>query len=693
MHAFAVTTLCALGALTLLPGEALAHGGIYPGPRDTTPPGGGRGGGRPGGPGDVGPTTPGPGGPAAPAPGGPVTPGGPTGPTTGGPGNPPKAQPGRSRGGIEFVDDLTTWTFWWERNKDQFLRLKQAVHEMGPTTGSDEIFVGATRRREARDLLRPTANEVQGLILPELKKTLDATENRDIATSCMVAMAKIGKDHADFRLVDVFAPRLRRHDQEVRETAALAIGLGGIGSERELDLLTGLALDRDVGRTACDGEVDFRTRSFALYGLGLTANATSSIATKRRAFEVFSAVLADRSVPQRDLAVAALSGLGLLALDPAEAAQAKLRDEVLTLLEAFYLEERGVGDQLVQAHCPTAIARLIGRDEDRAEHFRELFAADLAGKGKAKRAADDIARSCALALGQLVRPYTDKDAAKCADGRYSRLLLDSYEKARDRQTRYFAIMALGQIGGDENRAALLRAFDQGQKESEKPWCALALGVQCFRQYEADAKASRAPRIDGLVTKTLIDAFRDAKTPELTSSLGVALGLARATDAADDMRSRMLDVVAQEQVAGYLAIGLALMDDRRSIEDLRALLPKAVRRPQLLMQTAVALGKLGDKQAAYDLQAMLSSGETNLAKLSAVAAGLGFIGDQRTIAPLIRLMNDTNLGPLARAFAVAALGGVADKELLPWNAKLATDCNYRAAVETLTSNATGVLDIL
>jgi len=31
--------------------------------------------------------------------------------------------------------------------------------------------------------------------------------------------------------------------------------------------------------------------------------------------------------------------------------------------------------------------------------------------------------------------------------------------------------------------------------------------------------------------------------------------------------------------------------------------------------------------------------------------------------------------------------------LPWNTPLTVDCNYAAAVDTLTNGATGVLDIL
>ena len=82
-----------------------------------------------------------------------------------------------------------------------------------------------------------------------------------------------------------------------------------------------------------------------------------------------------------------------------------------------------------------------------------------------------------------------------------------------------------------------------------------------------------------------------------------------------------------------------------------------------------------------------------AKLSAIASAIGFIGDKRSIQPLTKLLFDDQLGELSRAFAAVALGGIADKEDLPWNSKIGSNTNYRAAVETLTNRQTGVLDIL
>ena len=261
-QAFSIV-LFAAGALTLLTTYAEAHGGNYRGPPDVVPPGPGGGGGGRGGP---GPTTGGPAEPSAPRPGGPTAPGtgGVPGPTT--PGSGPSgggATAPVTGGSAPPETDVTTWDVWWEFNKDSFLSLKDAVDAGGPITGDEFFHLGNTRRATERGM-RPTRAEAL-VVLPTLKKAIDSGDNRDIASATMIAMAKIGQDHPDFTLRSVFEPRLRRGDQEVRETAALALGIAGQVSQGELQLLAGLALENAEGRAAAGGSVNVRTRSFALY--------------------------------------------------------------------------------------------------------------------------------------------------------------------------------------------------------------------------------------------------------------------------------------------------------------------------------------------------------------------------------------------------------------------------------------------
>ena len=201
-----------------------AHGGQYRGPGDLVPPGGGGRGGTTGRP--TGPSTGGPSGPSAPAPTGPATggPASPTGGPTGGPGGTGPVTGGR---GYRPSIDLTGWQFWWEFNKDPFIRLRDAIHRGGPQTGDDNYYLGNTRK-SAKNSLEPTLEDKLN-ILATLKRAMDSTNNVDITTACMIAMAKVGMNHPDFKLIDVFRPHLASKNQEVRETAALALGIAALG--------------------------------------------------------------------------------------------------------------------------------------------------------------------------------------------------------------------------------------------------------------------------------------------------------------------------------------------------------------------------------------------------------------------------------------------------------------------------------
>jgi hypothetical protein len=225
----------------------LAHGGQYRGPGDVVPPGGGRGRGT-GGPAIPGPGGPGTGGPGYPGTGGPAGPGtgGPAGPGTGGPGGPGGGPGGPTTGvgGVNLYDDLTGWAFWWEFNKDKYIKLKDAIHGNGVQTGSDGYYLGPTRKPTAQNILKPSNEDLVNNIMPALRKAMDSTENRDILTACMVALAKIGQNHPDFKLSDIFKKYINSPNQEVQETAVLSLGIAGKATEDDIDTLIKIALGK-----------------------------------------------------------------------------------------------------------------------------------------------------------------------------------------------------------------------------------------------------------------------------------------------------------------------------------------------------------------------------------------------------------------------------------------------------------------
>lgn len=616
--------------------DAAAHGGQYRGPAPV-----------PLSPGSAGPLTPGPGS------GGPRTGGG-TAPSTG-------------------------WQLWWEFHKDPFLDLKRALDAVGTITGSDEFFMGASRRTQTVALAPSAADVVDG-ILPALKRALDRSDQRDIVSACLVAMAKIGRDHPQFAILDAMRPHLRSGDQEVRETAALAMGIAALPAA--LPDLAALASDSSAGRELVGrGEVDARTRAFACYGLGLLAHASDKLYTKLRCAQVLeevlratTATLSDRNVP-----VGAIQGLRLL--HPGDDEQGrKLRDETVASLFAYFRKKAGPGEQEVQAHVPPAIARLLGRGGDAEGKYKEAFAAELTGASG--RHSNSLVQSAAIALGVLCEPVA-------ADQKYVDALLACAQSGKDEQARYFATMALAEIGGAATRNALLKMYQLSGKSMRRPWAALALGVLAFRAQEADDGAEP----DAVIGEALRAQLEEQSNDEYRAAIAVALGLCKHAPAADDLLAMLAEYRKRDELAGYLCIGLALLGEQRAVEAIRDIVTTSGHRPELLRQAAVALGRLGDKAAADQLLTVLADPDGNLTRMSAIAGSLGFIGDRRTIAPLITILEDATVSPLSRAFAAVALGGIGEKERFRWNSKIAVDVNYRAAVETLTNGSTGILDLL
>lgn len=674
-----LTLLATLATMAMSPQEASAHGGSYrqpncsigsPNSRNVPPASTGQGT-------SASPSN----GPASPSSGSaaPTTSGSPTGsgPSTGPAGIGPS-----SGGGMSVGEDLTRWRFWWEFNKDSYIDVKSSGLAGRAVVGGDSFFMGAGKKVGARDSQRVTAAHAMTVIMPALKRALDATDQRDITSSCMVAMAKIGRDHPDFRILDVLRERLSSRDLEIRETAAIAMG---ISHQREsvVDLIH-LATDSIAGRRLCDrAEVDDRTRSFACYGLGLVAANSSDPELKARILDALTdEILKHTGASSRNVRVAAINTIALLNPDDTRAGRTLLL-KASNVLHDFWMRDVGPGEQLIQAHVPPAIAKLLESHDDLGLRamFKDTFRSSLQAKPGSDRRISQITQSCAIALGRLTRPE-DADAREI-----SATLHTYYQNGKDQQTRYFCLIALAQIGGADNLETLLRALDRGKKVLEKPWAALALGVMA----RATLEAGGSP--DPAIQERLRATFAVTRTPDTQAALAIALGLAGCKDAAPELRALLLRDQQKDELAGYLCIALALMDDQEALGPIRTLVQSSVRRPELLRQAAVALGKLGDFNVTEMLGKRLREGSTNLLSMSALASALGFIGDRRSVDPLVSMLLDEGLADLTRAFAAVALGDIADKDPLPWNSAIARDMNYRAAVETLTNQQSGILDIL
>lgn len=683
----------------LLAGAAFAQCEPYVPPGEPGPAtgggGSGPGGGRPwGGPGDTVPTGPGTGAPRQPKVTGPIevpkstgpttgqpSPSAPmpTRPTTGGPTGPatpvpaPGLVPGRTGPrGMPLEDDETTWPRWWDLNGDDFLGQGLANT---PQTGADTFYLGTRRREQGGRRRLPDARVIETSVLPALRAALAGSNDRELGAACLLALARIGAQRAPFALGEVFVAYLTAPDQVVRETAALALGLAGGRDGYRQSLLASLAADDEVGRRLAGGPVRERTRAFAAYGLGLAANATDSVAAKERAFAALAALLEVDA--GREVKVAALHAIGLLQLDGRAYGEVRLQQQALETLADFLRRDVVGTERIVQAHCPTAMARLLPRGSALARRYAAVFAAELAGRSRTERHDHMVAQSCALALGRIVAA---DGAADDTDAPFRQTLLDTWRGHKDPQTRYFAMLALGRIGGDGTRELLLREFDRANRTQQKPWCALALGLLAHERAVPDR----------LLVDTLTAALRANKEPGLCGALAVALGLARATEAAPLLRERLLANQQQDQLAAHLCDALALLGDGQSVGVLRQVLDGAKRRPELLEAAATALGRLGDGEVGSRLAAMLAADGSHEER-AAAARALALVGDERVLPALLATLASPAAADGVRAHAATVLGAIADARQKPWCQPLASDANYRAAVATLTDRSSGVLD--
>ncbi len=620
--------VCLLGA-TLLAATLPAHGGAYRGPLPSVP----------------GPTTPG-------------------GPTTGGPGS--------RTTGASGSTDRTRWQLWWEFNKDAYLRRRPG--EGGVTEGGIELPSG----------LPVTLDHKRNAILPALRRLMRTTSNRDITSSCMVALAKIGIDHEDFQILPLLSKQLRRGDQEIRETAALALGIAQ--RTDAIPLLQSLLHDTSDGHRLMQQErVDDRTRAFAAYGLGVIATGTPDLTVKNQVFEALVPLLADGREDDRDVLVAVINAIRLVDPSPEKGPRhVRLAWRCLAALEDYLRLDLGVGRQVIQAHVAPALARILGRG-DTDDHHRVKRGLAEALLGRDRRNAT-LAQSAALALGVMVAPREERDA----DAVYATALRRAIDQHRDVQVRYFSTLALGQIGGEANLQALT-ALWRDSKGADRSWAALALGL--LAHHAPEVTGQQGPSVAQRVGTLLVDGLDTTRNPEDLSAHAVALGLAGHRSAAEQLRTMLKKYRNQQELAGYLCVGLALMDDRHAIPLMVDILRDARRRPVLMAQAAVALARLQERGAAEVLHPMLRRTDHQSITLAAAASALGWIGDDHSVEPLLKVVGAEKMPKLLRAFAVASIGMIADHDWLPWNAAIARDMNYRAMVGTLSNGASGVLDIL
>ena len=541
--------------------------------------------------------------------------------------------------------DLTDWEFWWEHHKNRFLA------------------------RDSHGVARVDSRTVLDRILPQLECVLATDPSRDVVAACLIALAKLGKSHHQIAMLDTFRERLGSKERSVSHAAVLAMGI-----------LARIEAVPDLRRIVAAHAADSGSRSRALLALGLIAQANPSLRAKRDALSAARDVLLAAGPVERELGVAAVVTISLLGPDLENPTGRALWVEAVDALEALLDRDLGANAAFVQAHVPTALARLCTGVEPaelrpRVEECRRRWLATV----RAGAAQPDLCvQSAILALGRACAPTDDEATA---------LLAEYQRRGADTQARNFATIALGEIGGSSARTTLLAILRGGSKALERPWAALALGVLVAK--DVDRKGT-----DDEIDAALRDALT-VRNPSTLAAVALALGLTRSTTAAPQLAQLLETNLNKDDLAGYLATALALLRDPESHARLVELFSQSYRRPDRARHLAVALQSFGDPAALPVLCERFGDSGAHVfhpTTLAAIARAVGSLGDAAAIDPAIKVLWDPESNPRRRVAAVAALGAFADRAEQPWNQVILRDLNYRATSFTLSQQSTGILTI-
>jgi len=565
---------------------------------------------------------------------------------------------------------MTAWTFWWEFNKDPFLNLRERIRNRQAISGDDESL-GRGLKQESTAGLSPTRRD-QDRVLQTLMSILQKKPaNVDLISSALVAIAKIGGDKDYLPLIRGY---LESRTQEIQETAALALGISA--RLEAAPILLALASDNPEGRKfVASKAVSFRTRSFACYGLGLIAHDCRSPKLERRIFSEMKALIEPGRAVRSDIQVAALHAMRLLNPEDTEAGRTLRKDVADYLLDFSTREDKAHGSR-VRSHGLSALARIVGHHALGRDYKKGLYKA----YSKRKKIRPFLDQSLLQAMGWM---------CSSEDAELTAWIRQRVERSRNQDARHFGMIALGRIGGEDNRAWLMRRLAKTSKRMDKPWYALSIALL----HHGDNGASSDDLRRRSDAATLHHLFRKEKNRTVAAGIAIALGILDYKDASLDILDRLEQIQKHDQPAGYMALALGMMGEAEARPTLRHLVDHSKRRDQLLMQVSIGLGLLGDPEITGKLVALLEGRHTTAAVYGSVATALGFLNNRNSIEPLIQLLKNQEVPDLSRAFAAVSLGLVAEKESLPWNSKIAAGSNYVANFETLTGGSLGVLDIL
>lgn len=537
---------------------------------------------------------------------------------------------------------LDGWQLWWQHNRDRFLDLRGSLRENTTVSGSPALLTGRGRKHRARRGQRVDESTLRGVVVPALLEVLRESDDGEMLDSALVALARSAPADLSAEAVAACEPLLAHRELSVQAAAALALGL--LDQARSQGLLLSLARDDSRGRAAVGGgQVPDRVRAHAAFAAGAAADG--------RGLHHLLRLVGDLPASERELAACALSGLGMEGDTRAQSVVAA----VLTDL----LDDRRL-DPAVAATVPTALARLGRRDSlDRVVACLVDRDADLLVK-----------QSAALALGRL---------ARLDDAHAREQLLRTVRHDKDRLTRRFGLIALGQMGAaapwSPAHAQLVDTLREeldgdGADREQRSWAALSLALLARAHPDAQAKALESLRA----------AYLDETDPDHRGAFALSLGLLD-DRSMGSLLDRDLRATRDELLAGALAEALGLLRHQASADVLQEVCARPGSSESLRLSAAMALGLIGDPEAVpLLLETLANTG--SLGVRAACAKALGLIGDASAVEPLVALAGDDGRSEAARAFACVSLGLLGERTRLPFLEPLKADGHYLLPVDSL-----------
>ena len=547
------------------------------------------------------------------------------------------------------------WHFWWDYNRDPYLKRKKLLFlDRAVRTESAEFFFGRRTGRATQDTSRPGRALVRAHLLPAIRKALKDPAHQ-VRYRAAVALGKAGEPEDLSYLLEALADR----DELVREGATIGITLLTTPAARGvlLGLLDGGKEARLLLQNARPTD---ELRGIAALGLGLLARKHPSTDVDQA---IRRALMRHSVHPDHDhhIPMCSVIALGLLDVEPQAGRKLSLH------LRRIATARSGVSDW-VKAQAVLALGRLQATHGQPADPGDMAFTLDVLENDRNA----NLRRSAALALAHLGRGVSEPDA------RAVQALARKVEKGKDRLTRSFALISLGQLGGTMAHQALTRTLLR-EKGPLRAFAALGLGILCGEL--ADRKDTE-PDFRSRGLSFLHATFRRTRSPDQKGALAIALGLARDRNAGP-LLLEAFKVSSDAKFRGDCAVALGLVDHLDAGGVLLDVLKRQNTDPRLREHAALGLGLMGSRLAVAPLVRALRTERSHYA-LTAITQALGLVGDRSAVQPLAGLLDPSRQSNERRAYAAWALGTLGDPRPEPAFTSIRTNHNYHAACVNLNA---------